>query len=181
MTANTSGIPVQEAAPFSLTMEVEEDIELEIETFVRFKRWGDYERADEIFQQTLSAHLSLFPVIAEYADLLLVQEKYRMLSEFLDIQIRYMEPVLEEDEVELLRIMRSLAHLYTRGSLRSALNQAEESWNFLYGRSTEISPGTLPGDVEVRSYSMSHCMFVLALNVGRFISLNITSELLSLP
>jgi hypothetical protein len=154
MTANASELPGQEAAPFSLTMEVEEDVELEIETFVRFKRRGEYERAEEIFQQTLSAHLSLFPVIAEYADLLLVQEKYRMLSEFLDIQIQYMEPVLEEEEVELLRIMRSLAHLYTEGSLRSALKQAKASWDYMYSRITTIPFGTLPGDVEVRSYSI---------------------------
>lgn len=156
MTANASGIPGQESAPISLTMEVEEDIEQEIETFVRFKRRGQYERAEELFQQTLLAHLSFFPVIAEYADLLLLQEKYRILSQFLDIQIEYMEPVLEDDEVELLRIMRSLAQLYTKGSLRSALKQAGASWDFLYTRSTKIPFGTLPGDVEVRSYSISY-------------------------
>lgn len=149
MTGDTSEIPSQEAAPFSFTMEVEEDIEQEIETFVRFKRRGEYEKAEEMFQQTLSEHLSLFPVIAEYADLLLVQGQYRILSEFLDIQIQYMEPVLEEEELELLRIMKSLVHIYTQGSLRPALIQASHTWNFLHRRSTNLPLGTLPGDVEV--------------------------------
>ncbi|GLI79203.1 hypothetical protein PoHVEF18_007531 [Penicillium ochrochloron] len=143
-------------------MEVEEDIEQEIETFVRFKRRGQYERAEELFQQTLLAHLSFFPVIAEYADLLLLQEKYRILSQFLDIQIEYMEPVLEDDEVELLRIMRSLAQLYTKGSLRSALKQAGASWDFLYTRSTKIPFGTLPGDVEIHIFELYIRIMVFA-------------------
>ncbi|KAJ5897090.1 uncharacterized protein N7473_006489 [Penicillium subrubescens] len=172
MTANASELPGQEAAPFSLTMEVEEDVELEIETFVRFKRRGEYERAEEIFQQTLSAHLSLFPVIAEYADLLLVQEKYRMLSEFLDIQIQYMEPVLEEEEVELLRIMRSLAHLYTEGSLRSALKQAKASWDYMYSRSTKIPFGTLPGDVEIHIFELYIRIMVFALKNSNWVTLD---------
>lgn len=144
-----SGPGVQDMAPFSVTMEVEEDIEQEIENFVRFKRRGEYSRAQEIFQQTLCRHLSLFPVIAEYADLLLEEGKYQILSEFLDIQIQYMESILEDEEVELLRIMRSLVRIHTQGSLRSALIQAKSTWDFLCRGNTKIPSGTLPGDVEV--------------------------------
>jgi hypothetical protein len=155
MLGNSSTFPGQEAALFSVTMEVEEDIEQEIESFVRFKRRREYEKAEEIFQETLSAHLSLFPVIAEYADLLLVQEKYRILSEFLDIQIQYMGPILEEEEVELLRIMKSLVHIHTCGSLRPALIQADRTWKFLYQRSIDLPFGVLPSDVKVRSCIIS--------------------------
>lgn len=138
MTAIASEIPAQEAAPFSLTMEVEEDIEQEIETFVRFKRRGEYRQAEKVFQETLSRHLSLFPVIGEYADFLLVQENYRILSEFLDIQFQYMESVLEEEEMELLRIMKSLVNIHTQGSLRPALVQAKHSWDFLSRRGASM-------------------------------------------
>lgn len=145
----TSEPGVQDTAPFSVTMEVEEDIEQEIENFVRFKRRGEYSQAQEIFQQTLCRHLSLFPVIAEYADLLLEEGKFQILSEFLDIQIQYMESILEAEEVELLRIMRSLVAIHTQGSLRSALIQAKNTWDFLCRGNTKLPPGTLPGDVEV--------------------------------
>lgn len=130
-------------------MEVEEDIEQEIENFVRFKRRGEYEKAEEVFQQTLAAHLSLFPVLAEYADLLLVQGKYRILSEFLEIQIQCMEPTLEEEELELLHIMKSLVQIHHHGFLRSALVQASRTWDFLHHRGKKLPIGTLPDDVEV--------------------------------
>ncbi|KAJ5151211.1 uncharacterized protein N7482_010463 [Penicillium canariense] len=169
MTANASEIPGQEGALSSLTIEVEEDIEQEIESFVRFKRRGEYEKAEEIFKETLSGHLSLFPVIAEYADLLLVQEKYRILSEFLDIQIQYMEPVLGENEIELLRILRSLVHIHTRGSLRSALIQANRTWNFLHSRSTKLPLGALPGDVEIHIFAIYINIIVFALNTSNWV------------
>lgn len=140
---------VQETTPLSLAMEVEEDVEQEIENFVRFKRRGEYLQAQELFQQTLSSHLTLFPVIAEYADLLLEQGKFQTLSEFLDIQIQYMESMLEEAEMELLRIMRSFVEIHTMGALRPALEQARISWRFLCDRRSYLSPGALPSDVEV--------------------------------
>jgi hypothetical protein len=149
MTAIESDIPAQEAVPFSVTMELEEDIEQEIETFVRFKRRGEYRQAEIAFQETLFGHLSLFPIIGEYADFLLVQEKYGILSEFLDIQLQYMESALEEEEMELLCIMKSLVNIHTKGSLRPALVQAKHSWDFLSCRGASTPPDTLPGDVEV--------------------------------
>lgn len=135
--------------PFTLSMEVEEDIEEEIETFVRFKRRGEYEQAHRVFQQCLSKHLSFFPVVAEYADLLWEQGKYQVLSGFLDIQLQYMETAFEEEEIELLRIMRCLVLIHTKGALRSALGQADRSWDFLYCRREMVPFGTLPSDVEV--------------------------------
>jgi hypothetical protein len=53
-----------------LEFEVEEDIEGELEDFVRLVRLGLVEQAREHFQQTLSPHAKLFPVLAEYAKLL---------------------------------------------------------------------------------------------------------------
>lgn len=178
MTATASDIPAQEAAPFSLTMEVEEDIEQEIETFVRFKRRGEYKQAEEVFQETLSRHLSLFPVIAEYADFLLVQEQYRILSEFLDIQMQYMESELEEGEMELLRIMKSLVNIYTKGLLRPALVQAKRTWDLLARRSTSMPPDTLPGDVEVCAIYSVNC-HGLCLRIGLTHSRSMSSRFMS--
>lgn len=161
-------------------MEVEEDIEQEIESFVRFKRRGEYEQAEEVFQETLSRHLSLFPVIAEYADFLLVQDKYRILSEFLDIQMQYMESVFEEEEMELMRIMKSLVTIHTKGLLRSALVQAKRTWDFLARRSASMPPDTLPGDVEVCTVYSVNCRG-LCLRIGltdsRFMSSRSISRL----
>lgn len=136
---------------FSLSLEFEEDLEQEIEAFVRFKRLRRYDEAHEVFQKTLSAHVGFFPVAAEYADLLLEQGNYKMLSDFLDIQIEYMGTIFEEEEIELFRIMRSLVRIHTRGALRPALVQAAHTWNFLHNRRDKIpeSQRGFPSDVQV--------------------------------
>lgn len=149
---------------FSLSLDFEEDIEQEIEAFVRFKRLRDYDKAHEIFQRALSRHVGFFPVAAEYADLLLEEGRYKVLSEFLDIQIEYMETIFEDEELELFRVMRSLVRIHTRGALRPALVQARRTWNFLHNRRKSISNSQkhFPSDVQVRSSSPKIIFFPMS-------------------
>ena len=98
-----------------------------------------------------------------------MQDKYRILSEFLDIQMQYVESVFEEEEMELLRIMKSLVNIHTKGSRRSALVQAKCTWGFLARRSASMPPGTLPGDIEVCTiyrllYELSWSVFAHRVN-----------------
>lgn len=143
---------------FPLQVEVEEDIEQEIETFVRFKRLGQYAQAHELFQEVLIPNIAFFPVVAEYADLLLEEGRYGTLSKFLDIQIECMDTVFESDEVELLCIMRSLAQIHTKGALRAALDQASKTWVFLQ-RIPVKDGATLPSDVQVIAKSAPESLF----------------------
>jgi hypothetical protein len=131
-----------------MSFEVEEDLEAEIEQFVALKRRCEYEAAHEAFNNTLLRHISFFPVIAEYADLLLEETKYRMLLEFVNIQLECLGDMLREEEAELLRIMRALARIHTYGALGPAREQAALTFKFLSSRST-ASSSTFPTDVEV--------------------------------
>lgn len=148
---DSSALSEQGTTDFALEMEVEEDIEQEIETFVRLKRLGQYKKAHEMFQQVLIPHIAFFPVVAEYADLLLEEGKYGALGRFLDIPIECMETIFEEDELELLRIMRSLALIHTKGALRAALAQASKTWSFLRDLELSVRRVDLPSDVQVNS------------------------------
>lgn len=148
---DNSALLEQGTTHFALEMEVEEDLEQEIETFVRLKRLGHYNKAHEMFEQVLISHIAFFPVVAEYADLLLEEGKYGALLRFLDIQIECMETIFEEDELELLKIMRSLALIHTKGALRAALEQASKTWKFLHRMELSITRVNLPSDAQVLS------------------------------
>ena len=58
-----------------MEFDIEEDIERELETFVRLARVGLATKAREYFEQTLRSHLSVFPVFAEYAEFLVAKRK----------------------------------------------------------------------------------------------------------
>ena len=62
-----------------------------------------------------------------------------------------METIFEEDELELLKIMRSLALIHTKGALRAALEQASKTWKFLHRMELSITRVNLPSDAQVLS------------------------------
>lgn len=121
----------QTGTTFPLELELEEDIEGEIHHFVKLSRLGDYAEAQRFFDQTLRKHDHLFPVLAEYADMLLEQGRCRQASEILEKYIKSMSGILDGDEMQLLKIMKSLADMHSKGALRSALVEAEEAWQLI--------------------------------------------------
>jgi hypothetical protein len=122
-----------------LELELEEDIEGEVHHFVKLSRFGDYAEAQRFFDQTLRKHDHLFPVRAEYADMLLEQGRYRQASEILDKYTMSMSELLDDDEMQLLNIMKSLADMHSKGALMSALAEAEEAWQLIQLASRESS------------------------------------------
>lgn len=147
--SDSSGVTGNDADGLVSSLECEGKIKQQIVDFVRFKRLRKYGQAHEIFQQTLSKHVSLYPVVVEYADLLLEQGKYRTLDDFLDTQIERAQGLLEDVEIELLQIMRSLVRIHTKGALRSALRRATKTWDFLRRQNINILPGKLPCEILV--------------------------------
>ncbi|KAE8342804.1 hypothetical protein BDV24DRAFT_38632 [Aspergillus arachidicola] len=114
-----------------LELELEEDIEKEIHHFVQLSRMGHYSEAQKFFDNTLGKHDYLFPIAAEYADMLLEQGSYRRAAEFLQEHMRAKAKILDLDEMQLLRIMKSLADIYSKGALRPALVEARRAWSLL--------------------------------------------------
>jgi thioredoxin-like negative regulator of GroEL len=137
----------QTGTTFPLELELEEDIEEEIHHFVKLSRLGDYAEAQRFFDQTLRKHDHLFPVLAEYADMLLEQGRYRQASEILDKYIMSMSEILDGDEMQLLKIMKSLADIHSKGALRSALAEAQRAWRLIQLAGQESS-GKIPNEVQ---------------------------------
>ncbi|GFF56124.1 hypothetical protein CNMCM8927_001604 [Aspergillus lentulus] len=138
----------QTGTTFPLELELEEDIEEEIHHFVKLSRLGDYAEAQRFFDQTLRKHDHLFPVVAEYADMLLEQGRCRHASEVLEKYILSRSEILNGDEMQLLKIMKSLADMHSKGALRSALVEAEEAWQFIQLASRESS-GKILNEVHI--------------------------------
>ncbi|KAL8792004.1 MAG: hypothetical protein Q9195_005422 [Heterodermia aff. obscurata] len=66
----------------TIDFDIEEDIEAELSEFVRLSCTGEFEQAELAFKECLSSHQNLFPVVAEYGDFLLRQEKFKDLLFF---------------------------------------------------------------------------------------------------
>jgi thioredoxin-like negative regulator of GroEL len=137
----------QTGTTFPLELELEEDIEEEIHHFVKLSRLGDYAEAQKFFDQTLRKHDHLFPVRAEYADMLLEQGRYRQASEILEKYIMSMSEQLGSDEMLLLMTMKSLADIYSKGALRSALAWAQRAWRRIQ-RAGQESSGKILNEVQ---------------------------------
>jgi hypothetical protein len=104
----TGGSPIDLSKDFEFRLEfdIEEDIEGELEHFVRLARNGLAKKARDYFQQTLSTHLSLFPVFAEYAEFLVSEGAYH---ELLSILLTSQEDSdFSDAEYYLVRLLRAL-------------------------------------------------------------------------
>ncbi|KAB8207306.1 hypothetical protein BDV34DRAFT_192051 [Aspergillus parasiticus] len=114
-----------------LELELEEDIDKEINHFVQLSRMGHYAEAQRFFDNTIGKHDYMFPIVAEYADMLLEQGSYRRAVELLNEHIRAKAEFLDPDEMQLLKIMKALAEIYLKGALRPALLEAKRAWSHL--------------------------------------------------
>lgn len=146
---------------FDLHLTAESTLFPDLESFVRFSRSRKFEDALDLFDAKLKRHLDdAFLVTIEYADLLFEQGDYRTLSEFLGTRIAMQtatgeeRPALEEpgadEEIQLLEAMKSLADIFTKGALRSALVQARRCRDFL-ARKHRDSLRKLPTNVQVNN------------------------------
>ncbi|KAH7169513.1 hypothetical protein DER46DRAFT_462481, partial [Fusarium sp. MPI-SDFR-AT-0072] len=63
--------------------DIVEDIPAELEDFIFLSRLGILEEAKGLFEQNLRPYISFFPVLAEYADMLLEEGLYADLSQLL--------------------------------------------------------------------------------------------------
>lgn len=123
-------------------MDVAEDLDSELQAFVRLSRLGLFEEASRWFDECLNFHEHKFPVLVERADMLLRAELYpeaiKLLTEWLaTIEERPDSLVVPEgtsraDISQLLTSMRTLAEVQS-GELTGydALPRAKEHWEYL--------------------------------------------------
>lgn len=115
------------------------DLQDELHAFVRYSRLGLFKEAEELYLEISEGNETCFAIIAERADSLLAQGRYRDLSSFLGDKIKQPEKYrFEEDQINTLCLLQCVANIHTEGKLREALDEA--SWR---AGATSIRPGKL--------------------------------------
>ena len=94
-----------------LEYEIEEDVEAELEEFVRLNHIGQFKEAHELFDECLRHHADWYPISAEYADLLLREGKLEQLATFsLNAATMFQDPV----ERTLFKLMKVIGDLSSK-------------------------------------------------------------------
>lgn len=110
-----------------LNLNVALDLEPDLETLARLNRLGHFRQGIRLFEERLASHVDFFPVVAEYADLLLEQGNFKHLYQF--ISTRLMDPHVRylDEEVLLLETLKAFAEIHTKGALIPALDIAKKA------------------------------------------------------
>ncbi|KAL4781249.1 hypothetical protein BJX76DRAFT_360112 [Aspergillus varians] len=153
---------------FPLELELEEDLEAEIHHFVKLSRMGNYTQAHEFYDHTLHKHDHIFPIIAEYADMLLEQGCYTRATEYLQWHIATKRHALEADELQLLRLMKSWAGIYSKGALRPALLEAKRAHDILRSNVIQML-ADLPGDVQIHIIEIYANIIIFGLQMSEWV------------
>ncbi|KAN0091839.1 hypothetical protein V8E51_017686 [Hyaloscypha variabilis] len=166
---------------FELQFSVRSIVFPALESFVRFSRQRNFEKALELFSNELEKYLDdAFPITIEYADLLFQQGNYGKLSDFLEERIiaRGMSIINEDlkvdEEYQLLKVMKSLANIFTKGALRPALVQARRCRDFL-AREHEDSlehARELPTNVQIYMFEVYLSIMVYAFKTSNWVELS---------
>lgn len=140
-----------------LHLDVALDLEHELGYLAQLNRMGHFKKGIRYFEKRLAPHVDFFPVVAEYADLLLEQGSLGDLHIF--ISSRLMDPhvsYLEEENI-LLKTIRAYAEIFTKGALIPALNMTREALNHLATRDHDSMGSSLSTGLKVRfkGYFMS--------------------------
>ncbi|RAQ52338.1 hypothetical protein AFGD_008719 [Aspergillus flavus] len=88
------------------------DVAPHLEQLSRLNRLGRFKEGITLFNERLSPHLDFFPVVAEYADLLLEQANFRSLGELISQVLGSHAEDFEKDQVLLLKLLGSLAGMH---------------------------------------------------------------------
>jgi hypothetical protein len=90
--------------------DVVEDIPTALEDFIFLSRLGVLEEAHQLFEDKLKPYWKLFPVLVEFADMLLEEHRYQELYNLLqDLSI---ETDFSGNERQLLTLMKALSEVY---------------------------------------------------------------------
>jgi hypothetical protein len=131
-----------------LDYEIEEDVGAELEEFVRLN-----DEAHQLYQECLSAHQDWFPVMAEFADCLLRECKFSLLSKFItDTTERLLSSSQPQQESQILVLMQAIANYRLTGQLEDTIIKSPSIWATINLK----QPFSSPKDTEVKSNSQYH-------------------------
>lgn len=100
-----------------LDLEAALDISDDIERLAQLSRLGRFNEAIVLFKERLALHVDFFPVVAEYADLLLEQGNFRDLHQFVSNRLSDLHVEYTQEGSTLLELLKRLAEVLTKGAL----------------------------------------------------------------
>ena len=106
VTTNESGSSQDVILEFDY--EIEEDVEGELEEFVRLSHTGQFKEAHELFDECLQRHIDWYPVAAEYADCLLREGQFEQLAAFSQKAAMTFQETSENALLDLMLMIGSL-------------------------------------------------------------------------
>ncbi|KAJ6442076.1 CCR4-Not complex component, Not1 [Purpureocillium lavendulum] len=151
-------------ATIRLEIDIEEDVDSNIEEFVRLKRMGWFRKADDYFQECLSAHFQTPSVAVEYADMLLEQGFVRPIFEAIDDEAvtaacdaipEHELAANHEDEINLLLVLH-LARSRHDPDLPRAYAAAQIARSYLEQRMTADQDSLNPTEVRLKQRCFLH-------------------------
>ncbi|CAI7663417.1 unnamed protein product [Penicillium crustosum] len=148
-----------------LDLDAAVDINPDLECLSRLNRLGHFKEASRLFEERLVIYMDFFPVVAEYADLLLEQGSFGHLHDFLSTRLKDSRVEYSEGEVQLMRLVKSLAEMYTRGALIPALEMAVEVLG-LRERETKDDPPWSKWSIGIQIQLVEACLRIITYAVA---------------
>ena len=121
--------------------DIEEDVEGELEDFVRLSHTYQFVKAQQLYDECLSSREAWFPVSAEYAEFLCLQRQYDQLKSFSLAALTRFSAVQER---AIFHLMNLLADCYLHlADTHNTLNNALKIWE------VATVPFPVSSDIEV--------------------------------
>ena len=117
--------PAVENTHLKLNFDIEEDVEAELEEFVRLNRIGRFDEAHEVFDECLEPYQEWFPVAAEFADCLLHQCRYDALLRFTE---RQYDKNWGSQELNVFRLIGIRAKCHQTENVQGLIEEAVSIW-----------------------------------------------------
>lgn len=131
-----------EADRISMEYDLFEDVASELDEFVRLNHVKQFAEAEELYQSSLINHQDWFPIIAEFAEHLLLRGSYAELANFSKEKLK---AATESREMQVLILVGVIADIHLKKPFKDALAQISVIWHV-----SPIDYGTtMPIDTEV--------------------------------
>ena len=112
--SSTNQSEPSEDVGLELECEIEEDVNAELEDFVRLSHMGQFKDAHELYDACLSSYDLWFPVAAEFADCCLREGTFERLAAFCEeTSLKFQDP----REYAILELMGGIGSLLPRDAM----------------------------------------------------------------
>ena len=129
-------------------MEWHQDLPSDLDTFARLTKAGHFAHADAFYKELLKPREPLFPVVAEYGDMLLKQGAFGNAEAHLKLFMNEHHDIYNEHEIRVLELMYGISIIHTSLRLSDAVGFAESALSKL---------GVLDVELDLNGITVSLC------------------------